>query len=93
VSETEARPLPEGEPLYAAREISHVIPVDGFDHEMEGCLCHPEIREEYAFAEQIGLDESLGVKRKGKGALIFSHKKMADTSQYRIIEEYDEWED
>jgi hypothetical protein len=86
------RPLPEGEPLYAAREITHVIPVDGFDHEMEDCICHPEIKEENAFAAQIGLDESLGVKRKGKGALIFSHNKLADARKYRFVEEYDEWE-
>jgi hypothetical protein len=33
------------------------------------------------------------VKRKGKGALIFSHNKLADSHRYRIVEEYDEWED
>jgi hypothetical protein len=93
MSMPEERPAPAGEPLYAAREISHVIPVDGFDHEMEDCICHPQIREENAFAAQIGLDESLGVKRKGKGALIFSHSKLADAHEYRIVEEYDEWED
>lgn len=93
MSEAEARPVPEGEPLYAAREITHVIPVDGFDHQMVDCICHPDITEENAFAAQIGLDESYGVKRKGEGALIFSHKKLGDAHVYRFVEEYDEWED
>jgi hypothetical protein len=81
------------EPIWAAREIQHVIPVDGFDHELEDCICHPEIKEEYAFVAKIGLDESLGVKRRGSGALIFSHNKLADAHVYQFVDEVAEWED
>lgn len=85
--------MTDHEPIWAAREIQHVIPVDGFDHELEDCICHPEIREESAFAAKIGLDESLGVNRRGSGALIFSHNKLAETSRYRFVDEEAEWED
>lgn len=81
------------EPVYAAREITHIIPQDGFDHELEDCICHPEIREESAFAARIGLDESLGVKRKGAGALMFSHNKLAEAHVYSFVNEEAEWED
>jgi hypothetical protein len=80
------------EPIWAAREIQHVIPQDGFDHELEDCICHPAIREENAFAAQIGLDESLGVKRRSKGALIFSHNKLGEAHVYSFVDEEAEWE-
>lgn len=70
----------------AERDIEHVIPVDGFAHQMWGCSCHPDIHENATFAAGTNL-EDLGVGIGQPGALTFVHKQLQDTGKFQIVEE------
>jgi hypothetical protein len=78
---------------YAERPITHVVPVgDGFEHEMWGCTCMPDIHENAAVMGSSNLSE-VGVNPGEPGELTFMHKKLGDTSRYEIFQEVTEWED
>lgn len=73
----------------SSRQISHIVPRDGTEHEMAECYCHPEIHETNAVAATMGLDEA-GVKDDVSGALTFVHRSASSTAEWDIGYETDD---
>lgn len=66
----------------AERPITHILPVDdGYDHDLENCACGPTVQE---------VDGNAPIGREGRrGALTFTHRAMASSGKYRIVDEVD----
>ena len=62
----------------STRDILHLVPVDGVEHTMVGCFCHPNINEANTFHAEMGL-EDVGVPESEPGLLIFVHHKAGDS--------------
>jgi hypothetical protein len=70
----------------AERPITHVMPVDdGYDHDLEDCLCTPDVRQ---------CDGTALIGTEGRqGALTFVHHAMSSSGKWQILEEIDEDEE
>jgi hypothetical protein len=75
-----------------SRRISHMVPMDGTQHELNDCFCHPDIHEANRTRSVTGLDE-VGVAEADAGALIFMHHPAADTSRWQEWREVSDDED
>lgn len=65
------------------RPITHVMPVeDGYDHDLEDCLCEPDVRQ---------CDGTAPIGTKGQaGALTFVHHALKSSGRWSILEEIDD---
>lgn len=89
--ETDEYGLPVGY-LGSTRSMKHIVPMDGAEHAMVECFCHPDITEANQTAALMGLDE-LGVQSAEPGELIFRHHAAAPFTSTEIRLEADEEDD
>lgn len=69
------------------REITHVIPDDGFDHEPSNCVCRPQIFESASMASDMDLLDSVEAN---PGDLTFMHQRLGEPNgRFKFAKETD----
>lgn len=78
-------PQDHEEPVFSERQITHVIPDDGFDHEPANCTCRPEIFESASMASDMDLPDTVEAN---PGDLTFMHKRLGEENgRFQIARE------
>lgn len=71
------------------RPITHMVPMDGTEHTVVECYCHPDIHESNGTAALMGLEDA-GVQASPTGALCFMHHPAARATRWQEWQEIDE---